>query len=76
MKPGWTPYQYRTIHETTDVTGLLAAGRNAIGVRLAGAWGTERFGFRENARLIYGDQPRFAAQLLHRVRGRTLASGS
>ena len=43
---------------------LVRDGRNAIGVRLAGAWGTERFGFRENARLIYGDQPRFAAQLL------------
>jgi alpha-L-rhamnosidase len=64
MKPGWTPYQYRTIHETTDVTGLVNEGRNAIGVRLAGAWGTEHFGFRENSRLIYGDQPRFAAQLL------------
>ncbi|GAA1974839.1 alpha-L-rhamnosidase [Microbacterium pumilum] len=64
MKPGWTPYQYRTIHETTDVTGLITPGRNAIGVRLAGAWGTEHFGFRENARLIYGSQPRFAAQLL------------
>ncbi len=64
MKPGWTPFQYRTIHETTDVTGLLDEGRNAIGVRLAGGWGTEHFGFRENSRLIYGDQPRFAAQLL------------
>ncbi|WP_345800592.1 family 78 glycoside hydrolase catalytic domain [Microbacterium sp. AZCO] len=64
MKPGWTPYLRRTIHETTDVTDLLAPGRNAIGVRLAGAWGTERFGFRENAVRIYGDQPRFAGQLL------------
>jgi len=64
MKPGWTPYAQRTIHETTDVTGLLAEGRNAIGVRLAGAWATERYGFRENARPLYADQPRFAAQLL------------
>ncbi|MFH8251412.1 family 78 glycoside hydrolase catalytic domain [Microbacterium sp. B2969] len=64
MKPGWTPYLRRTIHETTDVTALLAQGVNAIGVRLAGAWGTEHFGFRENSRLHYGDQPRFAAQLL------------
>ena len=64
MKPGWTPFQHRTIHETTDVTALITTGGNAIGVRLAGAWGTEHFGFRENARLIYGDQPRFAAQLL------------
>ncbi|GAA5202912.1 alpha-L-rhamnosidase [Microbacterium jejuense] len=64
MKPGWTPYPQRTIHETTDVTALLAEGRNAIGVRLAGAWATERFGFRENARPLYADQPRFAGQLL------------
>jgi len=64
MKPGWTPYEQRTIHETTDVTALVAEGRNAIGVRLAGAWATERFGFRDGARPLYGDQPRFAAQLL------------
>ena len=64
MKPGWTPYEQRTIHETTDVTALIAEGRNAIGVRLAGAWATERFGFRDGARPLYGDQPRFAAQLL------------
>lgn len=63
MKPGWTPYAQRTVHETTDVTALLNEGRNAIGVRLAGAWATERFGFRDNARPIYGEQPRFAAQL-------------
>jgi alpha-L-rhamnosidase len=64
MKPGWTPYRQRTIHETTDVTALLRPGRNAIGIRLAGAWATERFGFRDNAQPVYGDQPRFAAQLL------------
>ncbi|MFE5408984.1 family 78 glycoside hydrolase catalytic domain [Microbacterium sp. NPDC056569] len=64
MKPGWTPYEQRTIHETTDVTGLLREGRNAIAVRLAGAWATERYGFRENARPLYADQPRFAGQLL------------
>ena len=75
MKPGWTSFQYRTIHETTDVTDLIREGRNAIGVRLAGAWGTERFGFRENARLIYGDQPRFAAQLLIEYAGRALGVG-
>ena len=31
LKPGWTPYQYRLIHETTDVTELLRAGANALG---------------------------------------------
>ncbi|TQM23632.1 alpha-L-rhamnosidase [Microbacterium kyungheense] len=64
MKPGWTPYPRRLIHETTDVTALLAPGRNAIGVRLAGAWATESYGFRDNARPLYAAQPRFAAQLL------------
>ncbi|MFC8680320.1 family 78 glycoside hydrolase catalytic domain [Microbacterium ureisolvens] len=64
MKPGWTPYAQRTIHETTDVTALLREGRNAIGVRLAGAWATERYGFRDNARPLYADQPRFAGQVL------------
>lgn len=64
MKPGWTPYRQRTIHETTDVTALVTEGRNALGVRLAGAWATERFGFRDSAHRHYGDQPRFAAQLL------------
>ncbi len=64
LKPGWTPFQARTVHETTDVTALLSEGSNQLSVRLAGAWATERYGFRENADIIYVDQPRFAAQLL------------
>ena len=64
LKPGWTPFQARTVHETTDVTTLLRAGVNEIAVRLAGAWATERYGFRDNAQPVYADQPRFAAQLL------------
>ncbi|WP_448256351.1 family 78 glycoside hydrolase catalytic domain [Microbacterium aurum] len=64
MKPGWTPFHTRTVHETTDVTSLIGTGRAALGVRLAGAWATESFGFRESAAPVYGDQPRFAAQLV------------
>jgi alpha-L-rhamnosidase len=64
LKPGWTPYQWRLIHETTDVTALLAEGRNAIGVTIAGAWYTERFGFRESAKPFYGEQPAVALQLV------------
>ena len=65
MKPGWTPYNVP--HDPRDDRCDRPARRGAQRDRragLAGAWGTERFGFRENARLIYGDQPRFAAQLL------------
>ena len=64
LKPGWTTYQSRLIHETTDVTSLLVPGTNALGVALAGGWYTELFGFRENARPFYGEQPAFAGQLL------------
>lgn len=64
LKPGWTPYQYRLIHESTDVTEHLAVGRNVIGAAVAGGWFTERFGFGERAAVLYGDQPSLAGQLL------------
>jgi len=64
LKPGWTVYEERLVHETTDVTRLLRRGENAIGVRLAGAWATERYGFDGVGRTVYVDQPEFAAQLI------------
>jgi alpha-L-rhamnosidase len=64
LKPGWTAYQYRLLHEATEVAGLLRTGANAIGVRLAGGWYTEQYGFREQTRRFYGEQPDFAAQLV------------
>ncbi len=64
LKPGWTPYEYRLIHETIEVTDRLAEGPNAIGVALAGGWYTERFGFQGLAKPFYGTQPSFAGQLL------------
>ena len=38
LKPGWTPYQWRLIHETTDVTTLLPPGptRSGCGSPAAG----------------------------------------
>lgn len=64
LKPGWTAYPHRLIHETTDVTGLIRPGRNAIGATVAGGWFTEQFGFAGRARRVYGEQPSFAAQLV------------
>jgi alpha-L-rhamnosidase len=64
LKPGWTSYQFHLIHETTDVTGLIHEGANAIGANLGGAWYTENFGFREGASRFYGEQPSVAAQLV------------
>lgn len=64
LKPGWTPFDKRTVYDTVDVTSLLADGENMLSFRLAGTWATEHFGFRQNARPRYGEQPRLAAQLL------------
>ncbi len=64
LKPGWTPYQWRLVHETTDVTDLLVPGRNALGLRFAGGWATERFGFRGQAAPFYTEQPAVAGQLV------------
>ncbi len=64
LKPGWTPFAKRTVHDTTDVTSLVRDGSNILTIRLAGTWATEHFGFRQNAQPRYGDQPRAAAQLL------------
>ncbi|HEY5785151.1 MAG TPA: family 78 glycoside hydrolase catalytic domain [Microlunatus sp.] len=64
LKPGWTPYQWRLIHETTDVTGLLVPGANALGIRFGGGWATERYGFRGQAAPFYAEQPTVAGQLV------------
>jgi len=64
LKPGWTAYRFRLIHETTDVTALVRSGANAIGIELAGGWYTERFGFGGYGRPFYGERPAAAAQLL------------
>ncbi|QJU55033.1 family 78 glycoside hydrolase catalytic domain [Herbiconiux sp. KACC 21604] len=63
LKPGWTAYQHRLAHETTDVTPLLRPGRNALTVRLAGGWYTEAYGFGARAARFYGDQPAVSVEL-------------
>ena len=64
MKPGWTAYQERVIHESTDVTALVRDGQNAVSVRLAGGWATELYGFAGNWHPIFATQPTFAAQFV------------
>lgn len=63
LAPGWTSYDKRVVFESHDVTSLLRAGSNVLGVRLAGAWRTERYGFFGRGRRIYGEQPSYSAEL-------------
>ena len=64
LKPGWTPYQFRTVHETTEVTDLLTTGANALGIAASGGWYTGEYGWQGMATPIYGEQPIVAGQLL------------
>ena len=60
--PGWTDYNKRLQYQTYDVTSLLHTGTNAIGALLSNGWYAGNIGFAGSH--IYGQQPRFGAQLV------------
>lgn len=64
LKPGWTSYQWRLIHETQDVTDRLGLGPNAIGIELTAGWFAQKYGFGDDAAPFYGEQPAAALQLV------------
>ncbi len=53
--PGWTSYNKRLQYQTFDVTPLLTAGGNAVGVSLGDGWYRGDLAW-ENRRNIYGDR--------------------
>ncbi|WP_270164515.1 glycoside hydrolase family 78 protein [Paenibacillus sp. SYP-B4298] len=59
--PGWTDYNVRTQVQAFDVSGLLQAGENALGVILGTGWYAGYVGM--NGKNIYGDQPQLLVQL-------------
>lgn len=63
MAPGWTAYDGRLQYQTYDVTSLLSAGRNCIGVRVAEGWFCGRIGFEGGHRNIWGPHPALISQL-------------
>jgi alpha-L-rhamnosidase len=64
LKPGWTSYENRLTHETTDVTALLGRGHNTITARVAAGWYSERLRMFGEPEPFYGEQPAVAVQLL------------
>jgi alpha-L-rhamnosidase len=60
--PGWTDYNRRVQYQDYDVTGLLREGDNAVGAVLGDGWYCGYVGFR-GKRELYGDRPKFLAQL-------------
>lgn len=59
--PGWTVYHRRVQYQTHDVTEWLHEGENVLGALLGDGWYCGFVGWRN--RQIYGDHPRFLAQL-------------
>jgi alpha-L-rhamnosidase len=61
--PGWTDYSCRVQYQTYDVTALLQAGDNALGVTLADGWFAGHLAWGKNNRNRYGHPVRLLAQL-------------
>jgi alpha-L-rhamnosidase len=60
--PGWTSYNKRLQYQTYDVTPLLKAGRNAVGVLLGNGWYRGDLAW-DGRRNIYGDRLAVLAQI-------------
>ena len=69
LAPNWTDYTKRVYFQTFDVTTLLQGGENGIGAILGDGWYCGHLAWQ--SRQLYGDRPRFIAQLEI-----TLADGS
>ena len=62
LAPGWTDYRRRVHYQAFDVTPLLVVGDNTLGAILGDGWYCGHVGWR--GRQLYGDRPRFLAQLV------------
>lgn len=62
LAPGWTSYQHRIQFQTYDVTELLQAGSNAIGICLGDGWYRGGIGF-DDRNFKYGDRRAALLQL-------------
>lgn len=62
LRPGWTDYRHRVLHQTYDCGPLLQPGRNVMTAVLAKGWYAGWVGLTREA-AFYGDRPAFRAQL-------------
>jgi alpha-L-rhamnosidase len=64
LTPGWTSYEKRLQYQTYDVTSMLLAGENAIGVVLGDGWYIGPIGFQKPSPTDSGEGGRRRALLL------------
>jgi alpha-L-rhamnosidase len=62
LRPGWTDYTQRIQYQAYDVTALLGAGHNAVGIELGEGWYSGHLGVM-CTRETYGPEPMALAQL-------------
>lgn len=62
LAPGWTPYQYRLLIDSHDVTNHLVEGENAFGVLLTDGWYRGKMSF-FNMLNNYGEHTSFLGQI-------------
>ncbi|WP_274651374.1 alpha-L-rhamnosidase [Paenibacillus humicola] len=62
LAPGWTSYRHRLQFQTYDVTELLQAGSNAVGISLGDGWYRSGMGF-DGRDFKYGDRRAALLQL-------------
>lgn len=62
LAPGWTDYNSRIQYQTYDVTGLITAGENVLGVELGTGWFAGYVGWQQLCR-HYGTTPQALMQL-------------
>lgn len=62
LRPGWTDYRFRVLHQTYDVAGLLHEGENVVAVELARGWYAGRLGLQRELAL-YGEQTAIRMQV-------------
>jgi len=63
LAPGWTSYRRRHQYQTYDVTAVLHAGENALGVLLGDGWYKGRLTWVPGRKNIYGDRRAALVQL-------------
>lgn len=63
LRPGFTSYEKRLLHQMYDVSGLVVEGENVISARVAPGWYSGKFGFDGGMVNIYGDKRAVSLQL-------------
>lgn len=62
LRPGWTDYDKRVLHQTYALDDVLIAGVNVVGVELARGWYAGRLGLQREPAL-YGEHPALILQI-------------